>query len=87
MPGLIGGLSSAVFISAYNLTPLNIGNAVVDFQGINYSWQGGIQVAGTFISLGIAIATGAIAGGVISLLYKLENTDFFEDEHFWEMHI
>lgn len=87
MPGLFGGLSSAVFISAYNLTPLNIGLATVDFSNVDFSKQGALQVAGTFISLGIGLATGAVCGGVLYLLYKVENTDFFEDEHFWEMHV
>lgn len=87
MPGLFGGLSSAVFISAYNLTPLSIGTATVDFMNVDFSKQGALQVAGTFISLGIGLATGAVCGGVLYLLYKVENTDFFEDEHFWEMHV
>lgn len=85
MPGLLGGLASAVFISAYNLTPLSIGNAQVDFSSSAFAWQGGIQVAGTFISLGIGIGTGLVAGGVLYSVYKIENSDFFDDEHFWEM--
>lgn len=79
MPGLLGGLSSAVFISAYTLTPLSIGSAKVDFSESLFSWQAGIQIAGTFISLGIAIATGLIAGGLLYTIYKVENSDFFDD--------
>lgn len=85
MPGLLGGLSSAIFISAYNMTPLSIGDAKVDFSSANFAYQGGIQVAGTFISMGIGIVTGLIAGGVLYSVYKVENSDFFDDEHFWEM--
>ncbi len=85
IPGVMGGLASAVIISNYNLTPLNIGKATVSFQNDNFNYQGGIQVAGTFISLGMGIFFGMLAGFIIRGFYEIKNTDFFEDEVSWEL--
>lgn len=88
MPGLFGGLVSAVVMASYNsvaLAPL-IGGNTVDFEGVNYLKQGGLQVAGTFISLGIGAVTGAIAAFLMSLVYKMRNDMFFEDIHYWDIH-
>jgi ammonium transporter Rh len=87
MPGLIGGLSSAVFCAAYNVTSLDIaGNNPLDFAGVDYMKQGGLQVAGTFVSMGIGIVTGAISGLIIYLISEPKEDDFYDDEHYWEIH-
>jgi ammonium transporter Rh len=87
MPGIIGGLSSAVFVAAYNSTSLDIaGGNPLDFVNGEYLRQGGLQVAGTFISLGMGLLTGAIAGLVIYPMYEVTTEDFYDDEHYWEIH-
>lgn len=87
MPGLIGGLSSAVFVAAYNSTSLNIaGGNPLDFADDNYLRQGGIQVAATFVSLGIGLTTGAVAGLLIYPFYSMKTEEFFDDKHYWEIH-
>ncbi len=62
IPGMIGGLISAIFRQAY------IDN------------RGGVQVAGTFISIGIGLFGGLIVGVCIKSLghYQFEN-EFFND--------
>lgn len=42
--------------------------------GRSYSGQAGIQIAGSFISLGIGIGFGLIVGGVISIFYDFRNS-------------
>jgi len=63
IPGLLGGLLSAIFRAAY------IDN------------RGGIQVAGTFISIGIGLIGGLLCGVVIRWFgfFHIEN-DFFNDK-------
>lgn len=73
LPGLFGGLVSAIVIAAYNsvsLTSLTSGNAV-NFAGVDYSKQGGLQVAGTFISIGIGLVTGVLGGGMMKVADKV----------------
>lgn len=87
IPGLIGGLSSAIFVAAYNSTSLDIaGGNPLDFINGQYLRQGGIQIAGTFISLGIGLVTGVIAGLFMLPMYQVKTEEFFDDEHYWEIH-
>ena len=51
----------------------------------SFSGQAGIQVAGSFISLGIAVAFGLLAGGIISIFYDFHNSEFFDDKHYFEV--
>lgn len=76
MPGIIGAIISAIAIAAYSSDPLN--NSTQEsylkfysetFNGRSFYQQGGIQIAGTFISLGIGIGFGVIAGLIINIFY------------------
>jgi ammonia channel protein AmtB len=69
IPGILGGLVSAIFIAAYNITTPEVGNARTDFAGIDYMRQGGMQILATLISIGLAIAFGLIAGLLMNCVY------------------
>ncbi|CAG9316291.1 unnamed protein product [Blepharisma stoltei] len=84
MPGVFGGIFSAIFIGA--LTEDTLGFRVEDrFEGRTASEQGGLQMAGLGITLGIAIVTGIITGCILKLGCFKGPTDLFEDQVFWEM--
>jgi ammonium transporter Rh len=84
--GILGGILSAICVSYYQKFPLD--DAV---QAATYPWyslrtdrnfygQGGIQIAGTFISLGIGIAAGIVAGILCKLVYVFEAEEFYRDD-------
>jgi len=83
--GICGGLWSALFATFQG--------GYVDFSASfpTYSYpidrtnfkQGGLQVAGTFISVGIAIILGIIAGLIIFLMNKNTTEDQFDDGTYW----
>lgn len=88
LTGLFGGLTSAIVLASYNLIDLEslIGGNLVSFQGVDYSRQAALQVAGTFITIGIAIVTGGVAGLFMNIWYSLKSDMFFEDIHYWNIH-
>lgn len=49
----------------------------------SYSGQAGIQVACSFISLGIGIGFGLITGAILYAMYDFRNEEFFEDKHYF----
>lgn len=51
----------------------------------SFSGQAGIQVAATFMSMGIGIVFGLLAGVVIYPFYHCETDDFFDDCHYFEL--
>ncbi len=77
IPGILGGILSGIVIASYNaqgipasyqtsLPYTNIGNTFTR----TYTQQAAIQVAGTFLSLGIGVFVGLMAGLVIYCLYS-----------------
>ncbi len=84
MPGILGGIFSAIAIASYASDPLNntlqqnslpfYANATtgLNARGRTFYQQGGIQIAGIFISLGIAIGFGLVAGFLMRCVYKFE---------------
>jgi hypothetical protein len=44
-----------------------------------YLHQGGLQLAATFVSVGLGIAFGIAAGFILNLFYNENPNDFFED--------
>jgi ammonium transporter Rh len=78
IPGLIGGLISAMVVASFQTYPGldSTYSNYVSFtpNGRSYSGQAGIQVAGTFVSLGIGIAFGILTGFIISLFYDFHNS-------------
>lgn len=90
IPGFIGGIVSAIVIAGYNGQGVkDVYRAYLPFaQQINiynrtYTQQAAIQVAGTFMSMGIGIFTGFIAGLVLTCIYTTESSEFFRDDaHF-----
>lgn len=76
MPGLFGGIVSAIVAACYNLgydstIAANYGPTNI-FQSVNGSFlnQGGLQIAGTFCSMGMGIVFGIITGAIILLFYN-----------------
>ena len=77
MPGVIGGLISAMVIASYQTLP-GLDSKYQQYvsytqNGRTYSEQAGIQVACTFISLGIGVGFGAIVGAILYCIYDFRN--------------
>jgi ammonium transporter Rh len=77
IPGFLGGILSAIVIASYNGQSVNdIYRPYLPFaqqinvNGRTYTQQAAIQVAGTFMSLGIGAFSGIIAGIIITCIYK-----------------
>jgi ammonium transporter Rh len=76
IPGLFGGFVSAVVVASYqsypgfdpDYSPL----MQVVAEGRSFSGQAGIQVAATFMSMGIGIIFGLLAGAVIYRFYHYD---------------
>jgi hypothetical protein len=95
MPGIFGGIFSAIAFASYNSDPITDPNVIqylsaypnpttgLNQFGRTLFGQGGCQIAATFISLGIGIIAGAIAGLIIRLFYSYQSSEFFSDSiHF-----
>jgi ammonia channel protein AmtB len=79
IPGFLGGLFSAIAIAAYASDPITdqTQSSLLSFYSSPYAGrtfyqQGGIQVAGTFISLILGISFGFLAGLLIKQVYVFE---------------
>lgn len=77
IPGLIGGWTSAMVIASYQTFP-GLDEAYQPYISFTphertFSGQAGIQVAGTFISLGIGIGMGVIVGLILYIGYDFHN--------------
>lgn len=72
--GILGGFISAMVVATYQISPLpkeylNLLNLSPSNRTL--SQQAGIQIACTFISIGISLLFGIISGLVINLCYNL----------------
>lgn len=93
IPGVLGGILSAIVIASYQSAPLsqagmdnlNFYSQISDERTLTD--QAGIQIAGTFISVGIGILFGLVAGLVLGCIYKFENQEFFEDVMYFNVPI
>ena len=87
IPGLMGGLISAMVIASYQTWPgldeAYLKYLTVVYEGRTFSGQAGIQVAATFMSIGIGIVFGLLAGAIIFTVYRHESQDFFDDKHYF----
>jgi ammonium transporter Rh len=84
MPGLLGGIAGAIVFAIYTVSAPSI--VVNPSSGYDYSKQAGMQIAGTFISLGIALITGAACGLILCYFENIPAYDFFEDKVFFDTH-
>lgn len=82
IPGILGGLISAVAVAVYNSDPLN--NPIEEsylpfysnpFRGRTFVEQGAIQIAGTGVSLGMGLLFGILAGLIIRCFYTTYNSN------------
>ena len=89
IPGILGGILSAIVVAAYQSQPMdkNIQGFLAFYKGNtdtrDLSGQAGIQLAGTFISLGIALGAGLISGLFIRCGITLTNEELYEDKIFF----
>lgn len=75
VPGVLGGVFSALVIWAYTggvdptYTSLFSGSSIFAnlIESSDYSKQGGLQLAGTFTSLGLGLAFGVLTGVILNL--------------------
>lgn len=97
IPGLLGGIWSAIIVAFYNTGyDLTIGSQYATGKFLNietgFLKQGGLQIAGTFCSLGMAIVFGIIGGLISRAFYTEKNkyfyldTEYFEEAHFHEIY-
>jgi ammonium transporter Rh len=87
IPGALGGIISAIVMASYNsgfdptiaaaFSPEN--NPVTTHQG-TFLNQGGLQLAGTFVSVGFGLAFGILAGYIVNMFYNEKSDNFFEDK-------
>ena len=84
LPGVLGGIFSAIFLAAYTSGTENIAGPVSWNTGDWYR-KGAMQLAGVALSLGISIASGIVTGLILLLVYRMEESDFFNDAHLWEI--
>lgn len=79
MPGFLGGLFSAIAVAAYASDPITdstqaglLAFYTTPYGNRTFYQQGGIQVAGTVISLALGVAFGFIAGLLMKQVYVFE---------------
>ena len=92
IPGILGGIFSAIAIASYTSQPITdttqasylpfypVPGTNLNIHGRTFYQQGGIQIAAIFISMGIAIGFGIIAGFLITRVYKMKPEEFNNDE-------
>ena len=86
---MLGGIISGIVVGGYSrgsgifkgyqpyLDPIE--------KGRNFYQQGGAQIAGTFISMGIGIGFGILAGLILRCFYKFIDEELFEDKVYFEV--
>lgn len=89
IPGIIGGITSGIVIGGYS-RGVGIFSAYEQYLDVtegdrSFIRQGGLQVGATFISLGIAVVFGVLAGLIIRCFYKFLNEELFEDHVYFEV--
>jgi ammonium transporter Rh len=89
LPGILGGLISAIAIAVYTSDPLSNSEQTSylsfysnPFNNRTFGEQGAIQVAGTAVSLGMGLAFGIGAGLIISLFYTTYLPHEFYNDHY-----
>jgi len=79
MPGFLGGIFSSIAIASYSSSPLTDATQIsyLPFYNSPYAnrsfyQQGGIQIAGTVISLTLGVLFGWVAGQLIKQVYVFD---------------
>jgi len=96
IPGILGGIFSAIAIASYASDPLTdstqtaylpfypVAGTNLNAHGRTFYQQGGCQIAAIFISMGIGIAFGILAGFLMRLVYVFNPSEFFKDNIYFE---
>ncbi len=92
----MGGIFSAIAIASYTSDPLTdpmqtsylpfypAAGTNLNAHGRTFYQQGGIQIASIFISMGIGIGFGILAGFLMRCFYVFNPTEFFQDHVYFE---
>lgn len=81
--GFQGGLWAGVFMVFSGLQQYYTYGYTVPNQNNQYYHQGGIEIAGTFISAGIGTVAGFFSCAFLRPINKMEVEDFFDDGTYW----
>ena len=91
MPGLLGGIVSAIVAASYFYPSAYDVNGLSKTEFPSYDTlvsqpfkQGGLQIAATFTSIGIGIATALISGIFLRINYIFKSNEFFNDGVYFE---
>ena len=90
IPGLLGGIWSAIIVAFYNSgvdteIQAQYSNGHFLFPAdVSFLKQAGLQLAGTFCSLGMGILFGLIGGFVTLFFYKEKNQYFYLDTEYFD---
>jgi ammonium transporter Rh len=93
IPGIIGGILSGVAAAAYSQPDIYDKAVTTGANGkfpdleklVNHPyWQGGMQIAATFVSAGIGIFFGIIAGLILKKISTLEANEMYSDKYYFE---
>lgn len=91
MPGVFGGIFSAIAVAAYASSPLTdpaqiselsfypASGSNLNIYGRTFYEQGGCQLAAVLIAVGMGIAFGIVAGFLMRTVYAFNHTEFFRD--------
>jgi hypothetical protein len=92
----LGGIFSAIAIASYASDPLTdpaqtsylpfypVAGTNLNAHGRTFYQQGGIQIASIFISMGIGIGFGILAGFLMRCFYVFNPSEFFQDHVYFE---
>lgn len=88
IPGIMGGIFSAITAASFN-SPYFANDSYL-LNSLDFTpyerlisepfKQGGLQMAGIFISIGIAISTGILSGLLMKICYSFDEKEFYSDE-------
>lgn len=90
IPGVIGGICSAIVVAGYNKgfdaasvapfdTPANLYPPSIFLVVTDFFKQGGLQIAGTFTSMFLGLIFGTITGYILLQTYDQDPASFFND--------
>lgn len=81
--GFLGSLFSSVIRAINRTGPIAI---AYDTLIAKYSYGQGGQISATFVTLGIALISGAIIGAILILITKETNDSVYDDHTYWDIH-
>lgn len=91
IPGLMGGILSAVACAAYAYPSTTdayaLTSSIFEYSGAILDSpyrQGGLQIAATFCSIGISVVTALVASIFLRIVYSFHEREFFSDAVYFD---